>query len=148
MKANVRIIALCGFLMTSLSISSCSGKKEDTPEARHEAAKRYLKVVPTKEIVDETIKAMAQNIPPNERDEFIEDMSKLMNVDTLEQVTLKSMGKTFTVEEIDALTDFYGSKVGRSAMDKYGAYMADLMPALQQEIQKALQKLQSEGKLR
>jgi hypothetical protein len=29
------------------------------------------------------------------------------------------------------LADFYGSPVGKSAMQKFGAYMADIMPVMQ-----------------
>ena len=47
------------------------------------------------------------------------------------------MVKHFTTEELKALADFYGSPVGKSAMQKFGAYMADIMPVMQAEIMKA-----------
>ena len=52
------------------------------------------------------------------------------------------MLKTFTAEELNALADFYGSKNGYSAMRKFGSYMALVTPALQQEVQRALQQIQ------
>jgi len=51
------------------------------------------------------------------------------------------MVKNFTTDELKALADFYGSSVGKSAMQKFGAYMADIMPAMQAEIIKAQAKL-------
>jgi hypothetical protein len=39
------------------------------------------------------------------------------------------------------LADFYGSPVGKSAMQKFGAYMADIMPVVQAEIMKAATKM-------
>jgi hypothetical protein len=48
-----------------------------------------------------------------------------------------SMIKHFTANELKALADFYGSPVGKSAMLKFGAYMADAMPAIQAEVFKA-----------
>jgi hypothetical protein len=39
------------------------------------------------------------------------------------------------------LADFYGSPVGKSAMQKFGAYMADVVPAIQAEMQKAQAKM-------
>jgi hypothetical protein len=39
------------------------------------------------------------------------------------------------------LADFYGSPVGKSAMQKFGAYMADIMPTMEAEIMKAQAKL-------
>jgi hypothetical protein len=47
------------------------------------------------------------------------------------------MVKHFSAEELKALADFYGSPVGKSAMSKFGAYMADVMPAIQAEMIKA-----------
>jgi hypothetical protein len=48
-----------------------------------------------------------------------------------------AMVKHFTSEELKALADFYGSPVGKSAMQKFGAYMSDLMPTIQAEMMKA-----------
>jgi hypothetical protein len=42
---------------------------------------------------------------------------------------------------LKALADFYGSPVGKSAMQKFGAYMADIMPTMEAEIMKAQAKL-------
>ncbi len=40
-----------------------------------------------------------------------------------------------------ALADFYGSPVGKSAMQKFGAYMAELMPVIEAEVLKAQAKM-------
>jgi hypothetical protein len=39
------------------------------------------------------------------------------------------------------LADFYGSPVGKSAMQKFGTYMADIMPTMEAEIMKAQAKV-------
>jgi hypothetical protein len=41
--------------------------------------------------------------------------------------------KHFTAEEIKTMADFYGSPAGKSAMSKFGDYMADLMAIVQSE---------------
>ena len=53
------------------------------------------------------------------------------------------MVKHFTADELNAMADFYSSKHGASAMSKFGIYMADVMPILMQEIQRAVRELQS-----
>ena len=55
----------------------------------------------------------------------------------VEKAMKKSLIKHFTADELKALADFYGSPVGKSAMKKFGAYMADVMPAIQTEMMKA-----------
>ena len=39
-----------------------------------------------------------------------------------------------TVDELNAMPEFYSSTHGASAMRKFGAYMADVMPAVQEEV--------------
>ena len=64
-------------------------------------------------------------------------MTKHIHVEVLERAALASMAKHFTVDELNALADFYGSREGRSAMKKIGAYIADVMPVIQQNMTKA-----------
>ena len=47
--------------------------------------------------------------------------------------------------EIDALTGFYSSPHGRSAMRKMNAYMTDLLPVMQSEMQRALAIVRKRG---
>ena len=49
-------------------------------------------------------------------------------------------------QELKALADFYGSAVGKSAMKKFGTYMADVMPDIQAEMIKAQAKANREEK--
>ena len=51
------------------------------------------------------------------------------------------LGATISADELNALADFYGSSVGASAMKKFGAYMADVAPALQLELRRGMQEL-------
>ena len=59
-------------------------------------------------------------------------------MDEVERAMLDSLVAHFTVAELDALTAFYASEHGKAAMAKMNDYMADLMPALQGEMQRAL----------
>jgi len=52
-----------------------------------------------------------------------------------------AMVKHFTTEELKALADFYGSPIGKLAMQKFGACMADVMSALEAELMKVQAKL-------
>ena len=68
-------------------------------------------------------------------------MTSQLDIAALTKAMIDSMVKHFTTEELKALADFYGSPVGKSAMQKFGAYMADIMPAMEAEIMKAQAKL-------
>jgi hypothetical protein len=70
---------------------------------------------------------------------FIGNAKQLVRVEALDRIVLDALVKTFTTDELNALADFYGSKQGRSAMQKFGIYMGQIMPAMQAEMRRAAQ---------
>ena len=59
-------------------------------------------------------------------------------------ITLKALVKHFTLSELKAMSAFYGSPEGRAIHKKFGDYMADVMPQVNQEVVAALQKVKQE----
>jgi hypothetical protein len=80
---------------------------------------------------------MSANMPPDQRAQFKAAMTSQLDVPAITKAMTDAMVKHFTSEELKALADFYGSPVGKSAMQKFGAYMSDLMPTIQAEMMKA-----------
>lgn len=115
----------------------------DTPGNRQAAAERYLSVAPVDSIMKDVIEETAKNLPIGQRQEYVEFMTKYVRIDVLERAFIASMVRHFTVRELHALADFYGSPEGRSAMKKFGVYMADVMPVIEQEIARSLQQYES-----
>jgi hypothetical protein len=85
---------------------------------------------------------MATTMPVDQREQFKKLMTTQVDVAALSKAMIDAMVKNFTTEELKALADFYGSPVGKSAMKKFGAYMADIMPVVQAEIMKAAAKME------
>lgn len=71
---------------------------------------------------------MPKSAPPEARAEVAALFKKHLRYDTLEGLALAAMMKHFTTQELDALAKFYGSAEGKSAMAKFGPYMADVLP--------------------
>ena len=113
----------------------------DTPETRRKEAERYLQVSPPKALFEDMADKMAANIPADQREQFKKVMTTQVDIAALSKAMIDSMVKNFTTEELKALADFYGSPVGKSAMQKFGAYMADIMPVVQAEMMKAASKM-------
>jgi len=129
-----------------LLASACIGipaQAQDTMDTRQVAMQRYLRAVPMAKVMEDTYAEMAKQVPPEKRTEFIAAMRKVVRVDKIEEIAKRSMLKTFTTDELNALADFYSSKDGASAMKKLGVYMGDIMPPLMQEIERAVQELQA-----
>ena len=112
----------------------------DTEENRMVAAERYLKAQPMEPMMRETAEKMAAQMPPDARQMFKDAMMNELDIPKVEELTKKAMAKNFTLSEINAMADFYGSPEGTSVMKKFPQYMADLMPTVQQETMAAMQK--------
>lgn len=130
---------LRALVLLSLLIPAVHASASDSAEERVAAARRYLGVAQMSKITDDTINELAKTFPAEQRDKFLEFMHDAVRPEVLEQAAMASMVKVFTAEELNALADFFASPVGRSAMGKFGVYMADVMPVIQQEMFRALQ---------
>jgi len=128
-------------LLLTLSAWSPVFSAADTPETRRKEAERYLQVSPPKALFEDMADKMAANIPADQREQFKKIMTTDVDIAALSKAMTDAMVKNFTTEELKALADFYGSPVGKSAMQKFGAYMADIMPVVQAEIMKAATKM-------
>ena len=113
----------------------------DTSETRRREAERYLQVSPPKALFDDMAEKVAANLPPDQREQFKQLMTQQLDIAALTKAMMDAMVKNFTTDELKALADFYGSPVSKSAMQKFGTYMADVMPVVQSEIMKASAKL-------
>jgi hypothetical protein len=131
---------LVAFILTALLINGGNIFAQgiaDAPDSRRQQATRYLQAVPPKALFADMAKKMAANMPASEREKFIQLFTSQLDIDALTRAMTDGLVKHFTAEEIKALADFYGSPVGKSAMSKFGDYMADLMPVMQAEMMKA-----------
>lgn len=130
-----------GFLRMSLAIALLGAALPavaDSEQERTAAAQRYIEVVQMAKIVDDTVNELAKGFSGEKRERFVAFMHNAVRAEVLERAALSSMVRIFTAEELNALADFYGSPLGRSAMDKFGIYVADIMPVIQQEMLRAL----------
>jgi hypothetical protein len=62
------------------------------------------------------------------------------NAIALEAAMKKSLVRRFSADELKALADVWSSPAGNSAMKKWGAYGADLLPVVNELSQKAMAK--------
>lgn len=146
----MNFLRFCRIAITVISLGclSASAFAQDTQETRAVAAERYLKIVPMSKMLDDSYKAIGQQIPEDKREEFIAELKKVVKVEFLEKLARESMIKTFTTDELNAMADFYGSQHGSSIMKKFGVYMAEFMPALQEEIKRSINELQKSNKIK
>lgn len=118
----------------------------DTPENRLAAAGRYAATFDFSEMLTQSFQAVAQSLPPDQRDEFIRQASAMFDFDELTEFMKKTMAATFTVGELDKLADFYGTPEGKSIARKMPQMMSIVAPYMQQQTIKAIQRYMEEIK--
>lgn len=128
-----------------VALPSAAFALDDTPETRAVQAERYLAAVPPQTMLNDMSTKMAQSLPEEQRAGFMALMTKHLDIGRITAAIKAAMVKTFSADELKALADFYGSEVGKSAMAKMGVYMSEVMPATLNEVQRALEKAQSEA---
>lgn len=116
----------------------------DTPETRRAAAERYLVASDMEKMLADMAVAMTQSLPADKAAEVKNLLTRHVRVDAIKQATLIAMVKHFSTRELDAMAKFYGSPEGKSALAKFGPYMADVTPMIQAEMQHAMQAAQAE----
>ncbi|NEU97442.1 DUF2059 domain-containing protein [Bradyrhizobium uaiense] len=119
---------------------------DDTPANRGEQADNYLRAVPPQSLMKEMAVKVAATVPESQRSAFVAVMTQNLDLKAVEDLMRGSMIKNFTADELKALADFYASPIGKSAMAKMGNYLADAMPKMMVELQKALALTQQQMK--
>ena len=136
------MIRMVSLIMCALFLSAPVLAAEDSQAEREAAVDRYLAVMPPEEMMEDMAQAMSMNFPPDQREGFRLFILEYVDHGALEASSRDAMIRHFTADEINALTDFYSQPVAKSAMQKMGPYMAEIMPVVQAEIMRALGELQ------
>lgn len=116
----------------------------DNEENRLAAAKEYLKVLPPQEMLAEMSTKVVKMLPEKQHKVFLGVMSSKSLEEATYRISLKALAKHFTVNELKAMTTFYGSPDGKSSWRKLSSYMGDIMPQINQEVVTSLKKVEQE----
>jgi hypothetical protein len=139
------IAARCLALALILPFSLPALALEDTPQNREVQADRYLEAIPPQAMIDELLARTADTLPAEQQEQFKTLVAKHLNRAAITAAIRAGMAKTFTAEELQALADFYGSKIGKAAMEKMQSYQQEVAPTLMNEFQSAVTKAEEEA---
>ncbi len=134
------------FLALLLPFSLPALALEDTPQNRVQQATRYLDAVPPQGMIEELLGRTADTLPPEQQDQFKTLVAKYLDRPKIAEAIKAAMAKTFTADELQALADFYGSALGKSAMAKMQSYQTEVAPTLMSEFQTAVTAAEEEAR--
>jgi hypothetical protein len=110
----------------------------DNQENRLVVAKRFLEIMPTKEMLQGVAARIGPQLPEKDRKLFLEVINSKDIEQAANRIALDGLVKTFTLGELNAMVAFYGSPDGQSAFKKFNTYMTAVMPQIQQEVKTAV----------
>ena len=116
-------------------------RAQDTLGNRMVAAERYIDTFDLKKMMEASTTEIAKNLPIEKRESLIRYMSGELYQQRLRNFSINSMAEIFTLEELNAMAEFYGSPVGKSALKKMPRYMGLLGPFLLQESRRVVEAL-------
>ena len=79
----------------------------------------------------------AAYIPGNDPLQKQRMLDSVVDEKSLEDAAVQNMDKTYSVEELQALKDFYSTPEGKSVGQKNGEYLASFMPQIQMMVIRA-----------
>lgn len=85
---------------------------------------------------------VSASLPEGQRQKFMSEMTNDAFMTRFKQQMRQSMAKHLSLEELNALAEFYSKPIAKSAMAKTGKYMAEVVPFIQQEMTSTAQKMQ------
>jgi rhodanese-related sulfurtransferase len=137
---NIIRIAVFGWLVIVTSFASAC---RPTPEGDSEAgriaeARKFLKTMDLRALVDDLADNNVAARPRMDKDSFRAFVRREIRWSTLEETIIGALAKNFTASEIRTLTEFQNSPAGKSFIEKFPAYQAEVGPPLQAEIQRVL----------
>jgi len=114
----------------------------ETRAEREAAARRYLTVVSPLELVEEASLSRFRSLPPVDAHELAKAFVEELELEPIERALINALVRDFTVAELEALTAFYESPNGRTAMRKLARSLDRVRPAMQGEIDRAFAAVQ------
>ena len=136
--AAVRVF-LISFVVISFSVLAHTAKAQSISEEKLQAAQRYAEASNFEKLWSESVQGSASTLPTSMQEEFVNNLMTLYPV--VQPEVLKIIAKHFTVEEMDAMSEFYSTDIGKSILNKMGPYSRDTSLLVQQVLLQMAQEI-------
>ncbi|MBL4803596.1 MAG: DUF2059 domain-containing protein [Alphaproteobacteria bacterium] len=142
------LIRLLTFLILFLPVTVFA--QDDDFAQRLVLAERMLEIRPAEKQIDRAIDTYVKNYMFNAAEEdkevFRTAMKRLMNPKALEKVAVDAYAETFTLEELEAMVDYYSKPEAQSASDKQRQLNSRIGPEIANMMDRALIRLRTDPK--
>lgn len=137
------LISAIAVLIFALNLPAIAQEGDVTLDRRIELAKEMHELRPTRDQVYAAIDQFAQVRPEAERDAFKSAMRNVFNVKVLEKISTDAYVDTYTVEELEAMVEYFNKPVARSAAAKSDAYTSIVYPEIVKMLDRAAMRVRT-----
>jgi hypothetical protein len=141
---TVIMLVIMAFACSDTQPGQTGKSLPDNQENRTMLAKRYLEIMPPKDLLHGVASRVSQSLPEKDRKTFTDIMESPAMEKEAHRLLLDGLVKNFTTGELNAMVTFYGSPDGQSSLKKFGPLMGEVMPKIQQEVKKGLEAVQKQ----
>ncbi len=131
--SSIALAALITFAQPSLAQEADSGMNQ-----RLELAARMHEIRPAREQIDAAVEQVSSALPAGEKEAFRLAIKNALDYQALERHSIESMAKVFTLEELQAMVDFYSKPEAGSITDKLGEYNKLIEPKVFEMLDQAI----------
>ncbi len=114
-------------------------------EQKIELAERMHEIRPARAQIDDAIDSISKRLPASERGKFLVSVRDAIDYEQIERHSIESMAEVFTVEELEAMVEFYSRPVTRNISDKFSEYHQLMQPEIVRMLDKAMMEMRTGG---
>ncbi len=108
-------------------------------------AKEMHEIRPAAEQVDSAIDSVALKMQQASREGFKSKMRNLLDYRAIERISVSAMAETYTLEELEAMIEYYSKPEAQSALDKTAVYQQKVAPEIVRMIDRAVMQMRTGG---
>lgn len=137
------LISALVVLILAFNLPAIAQEGDSAIDKRIELAEKMHELRPTRDQVYTAIDQFAQSRPEAERDGFKAAMRNAFNVKTLEKISINAYAETYTVEELEAMVEYYSKPAAISAAAKSEDYASIVYPEIIRMLDRAAMRVRT-----
>lgn len=117
----------------------------ETAERRLELSKQLHEIKPIKPRIDHSIDNIANQMKNTDQRAFAATVKRILNYNSIKTASINAMAEIYTVEELEAMIEYYSKPEAKSAAEKQDEYQQRVSPEITKMMDKALMEMRTGG---
>ena len=117
----------------------------ENAEQRMELSRQLHEIKPIKPRIDKSIDNIARQMKNTDQRAFAATVKRILNYNAIKTASIKAMADIYTLEELEAMIEYYSKPEAKSAAEKQDEYQERVSPEITKMMDKALMEMRTGG---